>query len=45
MGKIMFSSTVQDTVVLEKGSSFFIPAGYGDFELVGKAQIIITDIE
>ena len=44
-GKIMFSSTVQDTVVLEKGSSFFIPAGYGDFELVGKAQIVITDIE
>lgn len=33
-----------DGVKLKKGDSCFIPAGYGKYSFVGKAEVILTDI-
>ena len=29
---------------LKKGDSFFIPAGFGKYEICGKCEIIVTNI-
>ena len=34
-----------DGVKLKKGESCFIPSGYGKYNFVGKAEIIVTDID
>lgn len=34
-----------DGVKLKKGDSCFIPSGYGNYTFVGKAEIIVTDID
>ena len=34
-----------DGVKLKKGDSCFIPSGYGKYTFVGKAEIIVTDID
>ena len=34
-----------DGVKLKKGESCFIPSGYGKYTFVGKAEIIVTDID
>lgn len=34
-----------DGVGLKKGESCFIPAGYGKYNFIGKAELIVTDIE
>ncbi len=31
-------------VAVEKGNSFFIPAGFGDLTIIGKAEIIVTKV-
>ncbi len=33
-----------DGVQMRQGDSFFVPAGYGEYRLVGKAQLILTRV-
>ncbi len=44
-GEPVFSSGKQEYVKLKKGDSLFIPAGYGNFELTGEAQAVMTNID
>ncbi|MBQ7990165.1 MAG: class I mannose-6-phosphate isomerase [Oscillospiraceae bacterium] len=44
-GDLVFSSGSQKDMKLKKGDSLFVPAGYGSFELTGKAQAVMTNID